>query len=133
MMSLTKRSIVTASALLAPFLIPVAAQASSADRVGLVDRAAVNEFSNSFKMTLEAHDLLKKGNTSQAKVKLDTALSKMRTALSKDNTLAIGDVNGQSLHSELKDLRSEMNALNYSEAASELNEIVGKATYVDTH
>lgn len=127
MMPFPKRSIVMASALLTPFLVPVAAHASSADRVGLVNQQAVSEFTNSFKMTLEAHDLLKKGNTSQAKVKLDTALSKMQTALSKDNTLAIGSLQGQSLHNELKDLRSELSTQSYTEAASELSAIVGRA------
>lgn len=128
MMSFPKRSIVMASALLTPFLVPVAAHASSADKVGLVNQQAVSDFTNSFKMTLDAHALLKKGNTSQAKVKLDTALSKMQTALAKDNTLAIGSLEGQVLHGELKALRSEISRRSYTEAASELSDIVSRAS-----
>lgn len=126
MMSFPKRSIVMASALLTPFLVPVAAHADSADRVGLVNQQAVMDFRNSYKMTMDAHKMLQKGNTSQAKVKLDTALAKMQTALSKDNTLAIGGLQGQVLHDELRNFRSGISSGNFADSATELAAIVDK-------
>ncbi len=127
MMTFAKRSIVTASALLAPLLVAAPANANSVDRVGLVNQTAVNEFSSSLKMTLDANDLLSKGNVSQAKVKLDTALAKMQMALRKDATLGVGTVKGQDLHADLKNFRETLGSSDRFEAASNFNAIIARA------
>jgi len=127
MISFAKRMGVTATALIAPFLISTPSYAESVNTTGLVNQQAVSDFSQSLRMTLDVHSLLEQGDVSQAKVKLDKALSKMQTALRKDATLGVGSVQGQTLHSDLKTVRTNLNVSDRFEAQSALTALINSA------
>lgn len=128
MKTVFKTPLVLSAALIAPLFYAGTANATTtANSAPLVNQQAVEQLTTGLKDTLAAYDALNTGSVTTARAKLDTALRKMESALSKDATLGIAQTSAKALHSDLKSVRTKMNSGDQMQVKSELSSVLSKA------
>ena len=124
MITLVKKPLVLAAALISPVVLAMPASANTTSSVSI---EAVQHLTTSLKDTASAYEALHQGNVSAAKTRLDQALSNMKTALSKDSTLGVSQISASTFHQELKMVRETMRNSDSFSTKSELEQVLTKA------
>lgn len=120
-----KKSLVLTAALAAPLVMSAPAMANTSN--SLVNPQAVNEFTSSVKLTLDAYDSLQSGNMTVAKTKLERAVQDLERAIAKDPTLGFSQKPAKAFHTELKTVKTKLNSRDSFEAKAELDRVLSSA------
>jgi len=135
-MSLTKTSLIATAIAATSFVFPATANANMTSTDSLVNPEAVRLLTTSVQDAVAAHDTLLRGNVTAASAKLDSAVRKLNTVVSKDRTLGLtyqdtdNPLKADSFKTELQAVRSTLRKGDAAEARQSLERVLSNAGVV---